>query len=275
MSQNKTVSPYKTAMDEGNAYWMARLADVAYTRQAADDPAPDESAIFAELRSEDRRFEKVTGYSKKSSQAMLVEHADYLCMAFRGTDQAADWMDNLDMNFVDTPFGRFHEGFWRATDDLWARLYGDYESAYARARRPLFFCGHSLGGAMATVAAARFAHNDWAFSGCYTFGQPRAADRATAARMNASCGARFFRFQNRNDIVTRIPPRAAGYSHVGAYAYIDGDDCIADDIGFWHRFLNFCVVGAVDIARDKKLSLIGDHEMSRYLAAITKWHWKK
>lgn len=40
----------------------------------------------------------------------------------------------------------------------------------------LWLTGHSLGGAMATLAAAWLAERKIPFSGAYTFGQPRVGD---------------------------------------------------------------------------------------------------
>ena len=45
--------------------------------------------------------------------------------------------------------GRVHRGFKREVDDLWPRL----EQALVNNTRPLWFAGHSLGGAMATICA--------------------------------------------------------------------------------------------------------------------------
>ena len=47
--------------------------------------------------------------------------------------------------------GRVHRGFKREVDDLWPRL----EKALKNNTLPLWFAGHSLGGAMATICASR------------------------------------------------------------------------------------------------------------------------
>ncbi len=46
----KTVSPYKTLLDAGNAYWMARLSKVVYLKKSEDNQAPDEKPYWLILK---------------------------------------------------------------------------------------------------------------------------------------------------------------------------------------------------------------------------------
>jgi pimeloyl-ACP methyl ester carboxylesterase len=71
----------------------------------------------------------------------------------------------------------------------------------AHAVRP-WFTGHSLGGALATLAADR--HGDSA--AVYTFGSPLVGDDAFAAGFNNRHEGRSFRYVNGDDLVTRVPP---------------------------------------------------------------------
>ena len=63
------VKPYRTTLDQGNAYWMARLASCIYQSQAGSD-RPDEAAILNDLRAEDSQFVSVHGVSQNSAQAL-------------------------------------------------------------------------------------------------------------------------------------------------------------------------------------------------------------
>jgi hypothetical protein len=290
----KTINPYKTTLDSGNAYWMARLASVAYTKKdKKDDPegSPDVTKILADLQKEDPKFSSVTGFSKNSSQAILVEHEDFFTMAFRGTDELLDWLDNFDLIVKPVLLlvegekldGYFHQGFWKATDDIWEPLLSKYQQFQQEDRdkqqtlkqkkvRPLFLTGHSLGGAMATIAAAKLIHQDLPFISTYTFGQPRTMTHNTARIINGKVESRFFRFQNNNDIVTRAPARASGYSHVGSFIYISKDELLHNDIGWWYRFLD-SVEGVIEAIPIEGLDGVEDHSMSDYLKAIESWNW--
>jgi hypothetical protein len=64
------------------------------------------------------------------------------------------------------------------------------------------FTGHSLGGALAMLAAARAALR---FPHCYTFGQPRLFDCNFRDWYNYRAGPRTWRLVNREDIVPHLP----------------------------------------------------------------------
>ena len=266
----KKIQPYKTMLDEGNAYWMARLSKEVYTCVSDKDKKPHDEAILASLKADDPKFIDASGYDNKSAQSMIVEHEDYLCMVFRGTDEALDWLDNINALATKELFGEFHRGFWNSTEDVWNEMYGKYLYLNRKKKRPLFLTGHSLGGAMATVAASKLIHRDLPFISVYTFGQPRAVTRETSRIFNNEAKARFFRFQNNNDIVTRVPARIMGYSHVGNCIYIDEDQNIHNDPGFWFRFLDV-IEGAVSDLREKGIDGVKDHSMDDYLEFINSW----
>lgn len=268
------VSPYKTQLDQGNAYWMARISIEVYRKISDQNQLPDENAILDSLQTEDSKFLSVTGADHNSAQAALIEHEDYLCIAFRGTNEVADWLDNINAFSTKELFGEFHRGFWNSVEDVWNPIWQAYEEKITIKKRPLFITGHSLGGAMATIAAARLIHLDLPFTSIYTFGQPRALSRETARVFNIECQSRFFRFHNNNDIVTRVPARLMGYSHVGSYLYITEEKSIHPETGFWFRFLDY-VDGAVESVKQRKyLDGLEDHDMADYLEAISDWQYQ-
>jgi len=273
------MNPYKTTLSEENAKWMAKIAKLVYlSKDGVTGNIPDDADILKTLCEEDGGFERVHPYDNKSSQAILIEHEDFICMAFRGTDQIRDWFDNLDIRKREELFGVFHEGFWLATQDIWAQIYNDYRHAYKKKGRPLFLTGHSLGGAMATIAAARLIDEDIPFTSVYTFGQPRTMGRETGRKFNSECKDRFYRFCNDKDLVTRLPARLRGFTHVGQVVYIDNDSTLHQDIGRWQQFID-TAGGAVEEFVEKGVGagvkqiveLIKDHDMENYIHAVEKW----
>lgn len=265
----KTIEPYKTVLSENNAYWMARIAKAVYMKESGSD-MPDKEKIKQDLQMEDSGFIEVYPESNNSAQAALVEHKDYYCLAFRGTDEFSDWLDNINAFQERALFGGFHRGFWNSLNDVWAPLYKKYLELRDENKRPLFLTGHSLGGAMATVGASKLIHEDRPFTSVYTFGQPRAVTLETARIFNVEAAGRYFRFQNNNDMVTRVPGRLMGYSHVGSCLYISEEKKLHKDPGFWFRFLD-SIDGAVDAVRESGIDAVEDHNMDDYLGAVAEW----
>lgn len=263
------VQPYTSVLNHDNAYWMARIAKALYEK-SPNQGAPDEARILDDLRAEDTGFRSVCGQSKHSAQAALVEHEDYLCMAFRGTDEISDWLDNANALPKRALFGSFHRGFCCSVEDIWQPLFDVYQEFKSARARPLFITGHSLGGAMATIAASRLIYDDLPFTSTYTFGQPRAMTLDTARIFNSDAKQRVFRFVNNNDIVTRVPTRTMGYSHVGTMLYIAEDGKIHNDPGFWFRFID-SQGGAIAELKKRGIDAIDDHSIDRYLDAVKRW----
>ena len=156
-------------------------------------------------------------------QGLILEDSGASVVAFRGTDSTADWISNLQIapRHVSDFNGSVHNGFLEAY-----QLVAPFvDAAVDRAQgRKLWITGHSLGGAIAVIAA--LTHKDRDIAGLMTFGQPRLLGRRPAKLVNQRFGRSFNRFVNRNDIVTRIPP---GYRHAGLKRHFTGDDQGFDD----------------------------------------------
>ena len=107
--------------------------------------------------------------------------------------------------------GAVHLGFKQAIDRVWPRLMAIIEPLAAS--RTVWFGGHSLGGALATLAADRFGDT----AGSCTIGSPRVGDRLFAAGFDARFADRVLRYVNDADIVTHVPtPLPLPYAHAGA-----------------------------------------------------------
>ncbi|MDP5215700.1 S8 family serine peptidase [Ruegeria sp. 2205SS24-7] len=162
-------------------------------------------------------------FDVEDSQGLILNNDQVTVIAFRGTDSTADWLGNLQIlpRQVDAFNGSLHAGFLDAYDAVAPIIANAVESSQGRA---LWFTGHSLGGALALIAA--LTHRDREIAGLMTFGQPRLLGRRPAKLVNAQFGRNFQRFVNRNDIVTRVPP---GYRHAGIRRHFTGMDSALDD----------------------------------------------
>ncbi|HBL11944.1 MAG TPA: hypothetical protein DD379_11145 [Cyanobacteria bacterium UBA11162] len=74
---------------------------------------------------------------------------------------------------------------------------------------PLYFTGHSLGGALATLAVykALVYKSNVKINALYTFGSPRTAQRPLAKAINKELSGKLYRVVNYIDVVPRLPPR--------------------------------------------------------------------
>lgn len=269
-----------TSLDAGNAYLMAKIAKAAYINRSKKDNAPCEMKVLSTLKKESEGFVSVKGFSTKSAQAIIVEHQDYIVLAFRGTDEIGDWFDNIKFRMKRISVGKFHRGFLNSVNDLWDALLEHYDqlinTQYVDQKvksKPIFITGHSLGGAMAVVAAAKLLEIGIDFHSVYTFGQPRVAQHKAKDEINALAKERIFRFVNNSDIVSRLPGPWLGYRHVGLGLYISEEKEIHIGSNYWFRLRDF-FDGVITSLRDFKLDLIADHNMDCYIAGIKSWNIK-
>lgn len=208
-------------------------------------------------------FSDITLYDRDGAQAFRFRN-DYDCViACRGTEPN-EWNDiRADANVASVlaeTAGKVHRGFKTEVDDLWPML----ETALISNDQPLWFCGHSLGGAMATICAGRcfLSHIQSNPEQLYTYGSPRVGDKRYINYVKLD----HYRYVNNNDIVTRVPPIFLGYRHSGSEVYLDRNgkigrlSHIARRRDRWQGFLRGL--------RGWKVDHFADHSVMRYIDAI-------
>lgn len=132
----------------------------------------------------------------------------------------------------------------------------------------LYITGHSLGAALATLMAARLAQDKvYGVHAVHTFGSPRVGDAEFARAYEAALGHCTFRVVNGEDLVTRVPPGALHYEHVGQVVYFDTDGRMHLDASFWDRFLDAVINAVKDFKAAAKTSL-KDHAMAGYVRLL-------
>ncbi|MEL6894576.1 MAG: lipase family protein [Planctomycetota bacterium] len=208
-------------------------------------------------------FDDVTYYDNDGSQAYRFRNQWDCVIACRGTE-ATEWNDiQADANAVSVlaeTVGRVHSGFKNEVDDLWPML----EEAIGDNQKPIWFCGHSLGGAMATICAGRchLAHIPSVPEQLYTYGSPRVGDDRYVNFVELE----HFRFVNNNDIVATVPPAWMGYRHTGREVYIDRNGKLRKLRGWFRARDKF--KGFVRGLMRWQLDQLSDHSMNDYIAHI-------
>ena len=161
---------------------------------------------------------------------LYLRFTGFQIVVFRGT--VSHYWENLltDLQFLPGAFGRqglVHCGFHIAIKKLWKILLKILHRQ--KIPLPIFFTGHSLGAALATLACHQYRHEPKVL---YTFGSPRVGDARFAKRF--SCPA--YRIVNNNDVIAHLPPSGI-YRHFGEPIFIDHTGrLLVDGGGYWNRF---------------------------------------
>jgi Lipase (class 3) len=135
-------------------------------------------------------------------------------VAFAGTDplKINDWI--TDFNALPSADG-IHTGFRAAVAAIWPRIAAAIANR-PQAERALFLTGHSLGGALAIVAAAQASSDPQLQpTAIYTYGSPRPGDTQFAGVYNPLLGDVTYRLVHGTDLVATVPPSVSGFRHVG------------------------------------------------------------
>ena len=259
------IEPNNTKFSIRNAYALALCSQLAYEKP---------NIIQQKMLEQGFQSEFITSGSKKSAkdpdtQLFIGHSGSVIVMAFRGTSNIRDWMTDAKIDFVNIPHGKVHRGFNDALDSVWKELTKTLEQTQVYAQS-LWITGHSLGGALAALAAARLAldmHKP--INGLYTFGQPRVGDRQFSREIDIELKPRYFRFVNNNDIVTRIPTRFGDYKHAGSVRFFDTDGTLHDDMSYWYAFLE-SIKGGFEDKLDLLPSFAENHFIARYIENIKK-----
>lgn len=258
--------PDTTFYQPENAWCLGQAAKLAYAEPA------EIAARCAEWGLPKARFIESPPASRRNTQLFVAANDSIVVVAFRGTEPKAlqDWLTDANTLLINGPFGgRVHAGFSLALDSIWEALLAAIREAQDRGQS-LWFTGHSLGAAVAALAVARLRDDlDKPVHGLYTFGQPRIGDRTFERAYNLDNRSRSFRFVNNNDVVTRVPTRLLGFSHVGTFLYFDHNQNLQTDMHFWYRFLD-SIEGRIDDLGKIGTDGLKDHFMDAYLAGLAK-----
>lgn len=196
--------------------------------------------------------------------AVLIDRAaQKIFIVFRGTSSKQDMLTDIDFIQDKTKIKdedcRIHNGFLSAYDSIKLKLcclpfekWDDYQ---------IFICGHSLGGALATVCAAYLPTTSPIF--LITFGSPRVGDKRFVNIVNKKV-KQYYRFIHGYDIVTTIPK--INYKHAGTEIRLDDK---GNEISYFNVFKR--IVYWFKGKQKFEATSVKDHFMDNYIRVVTLW----
>lgn len=215
-------NPGATEGDSGNAWFCAEASALAY-----------KDAAFIDAYSKEKLAPlgwTATSHEVDSTHAVALLSSDAAVLAFRGTRVSLNLLTEAPINLWDllTDFsvgffkteehGQIHSGFYNAFRNFW-NTRGDIIRSQI-GTRSLHLTGHSLGGALATVAARLVNLGPQNPASLYTFGSPTVGDEVFREGFE-TLGLPVFRFVHGYDLVTTVAPPEMRYTHVGDIIHID------------------------------------------------------
>ena len=208
--ENATDYPFEpgaTQPSRVNAWWLAEASWLAYWNdvERAKSVLRDRAGLSCQV------------VVLNGAEVYFAACPTFAIAAFRGTEPN-DWNDIFD-DACYAPTGwdvaHVHQGFARRLETLHPDL--DRLIAKIDPGCRVWFTGHSLGAAAATLAAYRYRH---AAGGVCTFGSPLVGNEVFARAFASEFAGRSVRYVNDHDVVTRVPPAPFAFPH-GVYTHID------------------------------------------------------
>jgi len=153
--------------------------------------------------------------------AFVATAGQTIYVVFRGTKTITEWIDDATFNQVPNAFvssgGKVEAGFTKIYETIHDPIVQTVTELIAQGGyTTLYVTGHSLGAALATLAAPELQARTTLAPQVYTFAGPRAGDPIFALRYDGLVPASF-RIANTNDIVPTLPPVSVVYYHDGRF----------------------------------------------------------
>lgn len=260
--------PFGPQCDEyQNALFLAHCANAAYERGDIKNYQHYDQIAFDQVE----QFE-----GPNDTQGFVGATSDAIVLAFRGTepDRWTDWCTDLSSSQMGWLGCQVHTGFCRAHDGV-ANQYLQLIRKFRTKNQAIYTTGHSLGGALATLAAKVLATGgesgeDFKPTLVVTFGAPKVGDN----RFTSTYGVTLLRFVHNEDIIPHVPPMGS-YEDGGSLLYFKPDGSLSFNVNdvstTWNRLKN--AVAAIVSAKGRMSDLvpnwIQDHVMERYIERLT------
>ncbi|MBU3890356.1 lipase family protein [Methylosinus sp. KRF6] len=208
----------RSGFDLDTAVFLAEASAAAYSEAGA--------RAFAK----ENGFSQIELFDRGNVQGYWCGANDSALLVFRGTNNIGQWLRDFQALPAPHEWGWVHLGFSRGVDAV-ARDLRPFDESAGKAGRHIWIAGHSLGGALAVLAAARLRVKNICAPLVLTYGQPAVGLADFASRFDAELSRSLWHVVNQNDVVPRVPPL---YSHCGVVKRIirpGALEAVAEDDG--------------------------------------------
>lgn len=167
------------------------------------DSEREKGILTSELNGLNFKLEKLFDSKETGTQAFLASTDKFLILAFRGTETTSvkDIRSDIKANKVPCATeGMVHQGFKESYESVAGNIQKTIDDP-KHTGKSLLIAGHSLGGALATIAAKRLTCKA-GIAACYTFGSPSVGSAEWIAPLKTPV----YRIVNAADAVTLLPP---------------------------------------------------------------------
>ncbi|BHH84859.1 lipase family protein [Desulforhopalus sp. 52FAK] len=208
----EAFEPDNPMFSQKNAWWLSEMSRLIYSKGTREK----EEAEVRNLQLEQHGLQEPWFYNGKHLKCAVITPTaeldiSFSVLVFRGTaGNISNWLYNLKTTL--SPWGsggKVHNGF----KQLLLESIEEIKDQLKTLRRPVYYTGHSLGGALAVLTASLHAPH-----AVYTFGAPKIGnDEFLSSLQNIN----IYRLANCRDIVTTIPPLPT-MLHAGLPYYLKG-----------------------------------------------------
>ncbi|MTJ51570.1 DUF2974 domain-containing protein [Anabaena sp. UHCC 0253] len=206
------------------------------------------------------------------------ENNEYIVIAFRGSEAPGDWATNFQFAQIEdfNSQGMIHSGFANIIDKHYIDIKNIIERKLNKNQK-LLLTGHSLGGALAILAATRFSPFI-EVEAVYTYGSPRVGDQVFVQSYKPT----HYRVEYGNDIVPHLPisrgitslvlndtPIPIEYQHTGILNYLVKGQKKIEDLTGWNRLKSEIFKGNLaNYLKPEKI--LDNHSIDSYIKYLEK-----
>lgn len=236
----------RAAYSDRTAWLMAEFSRLAYMPFEKHETTLGLTLLEAD-------FQLVQTFDNNGTQAFLAKRDSFAVLSFRGTEpDGRDVLTDLKAGLRRTRKGLLHTGFYQAFKGVAQEI---REAVLDLGETPLYITGHSLGGALATIAAQELERDSLA--AVYTFGSPRVGTVELDTRIKVP----IYRVVNSADVVARVPLMAMKYQHVGSLHYLTAKGQMKRSPSSIGTFFSMAMNAA---------SIFADHSILEYTEKLAK-----